>query len=202
MKPKPVLPVRDRIFKYALREFADKGYSGARLDRIAELARTKKRMIFYYFKSKEGLFTSVMESAWAQVPEVLDIRPEEILPFWCAFSLRNREWARIQIWERSDGKLRKIMNEDKRRSYWRKEIEKIDQWRPTRKKCIPISSAHLLLLMLGIETIPIAYPNLVKLLIGKDLSDPKFQPEWIEVCKTVGEFLIGGEDRPLAEKAP
>lgn len=42
------------ILEVATREFADKGFSGARIDAIAESTRTSKRMIYYYFTSKEG----------------------------------------------------------------------------------------------------------------------------------------------------
>jgi TetR/AcrR family transcriptional regulator len=194
MNSKPVVPIRERIFNSALREFADRGFSGARLERIATLARTNKRMICYYFKNKEGLFAAILNSAWEQVPEMLEIKPEEILPFWCAFSFRNRDWARMQAWERFDLKNRKIIDEKKRRAYWKKQIEKVDRWRPSRKKCVPISSAYLLLVMIAIENIPVAFPNLVRLLVDKDLSAAQQQEEWLEVCRTLGKFLVGPED--------
>jgi AcrR family transcriptional regulator len=42
------------ILAVATREFAEKGLAGARIDDIAEAMRTSKRMIYYYFGSKEG----------------------------------------------------------------------------------------------------------------------------------------------------
>ena len=45
---------RRNIVEVATREFAQKGYSGARVDAIASRTRTSKRMIYYYFGSKEG----------------------------------------------------------------------------------------------------------------------------------------------------
>jgi AcrR family transcriptional regulator len=44
------------ILAVATREFAEKGLAGARIDDIAEAMRTSKRMIYYYFGSKEGLY--------------------------------------------------------------------------------------------------------------------------------------------------
>lgn len=55
---------RANILDVALREFADKGLSGARIDEIAERTRTSKRMIYYYFGSKEGLYRSVLEESY------------------------------------------------------------------------------------------------------------------------------------------
>ncbi|WP_037570198.1 TetR/AcrR family transcriptional regulator [Phaeacidiphilus oryzae] len=62
-------PVRTRaeILAVATEEFAAKGYTGARVDEIAERIRTTKRMIYYYFGSKEQLFTAVLEHAYAEI---------------------------------------------------------------------------------------------------------------------------------------
>jgi len=40
------------ILAVATQEFADRGFAGARVDEIADLTRTTKRMIYYYFGSK------------------------------------------------------------------------------------------------------------------------------------------------------
>jgi AcrR family transcriptional regulator len=55
------------ILEVATREFADRGYAGARVDEIAESTRTTKRMIYYYFGSKERLFVAVLEQAYANI---------------------------------------------------------------------------------------------------------------------------------------
>lgn len=44
--------------------FAEDGYSGARVDDIAERTRTTKRMIYYYFGGKEQLYLAVLEEAY------------------------------------------------------------------------------------------------------------------------------------------
>ncbi len=58
---------RAEILDVATREFAEHGYSGARVDEIAERTRTTKRMLYYYFGSKEGLYTEVLERAYAEI---------------------------------------------------------------------------------------------------------------------------------------
>lgn len=55
------------ILEIATREFARHGYTGARVDEIAALTRTTKRMIYYYFGGKEQLYTAVLEKAYAEV---------------------------------------------------------------------------------------------------------------------------------------
>ena len=58
------------ILQVATAEFADKGLSGARIDEIAELTRTSKRMIYYYFGSKEGLYVRVLEEAYRRIRQI------------------------------------------------------------------------------------------------------------------------------------
>ncbi len=49
-----------RLLEAALREFAEHGLAGARVDRIAEHARANKRLIYAYYGNKEQLFDTVM----------------------------------------------------------------------------------------------------------------------------------------------
>ncbi len=55
------------IIEVATQEFASKGLAGARIDEIAALTRTSKRMIYYYFGSKEGLYVRVLEEAYGRI---------------------------------------------------------------------------------------------------------------------------------------
>jgi AcrR family transcriptional regulator len=55
------------ILEVATDEFATHGLSGARVDAIAERMRTSKRMIYYYFGDKEGVFAAVLEHAYSSV---------------------------------------------------------------------------------------------------------------------------------------
>jgi AcrR family transcriptional regulator len=51
---------RAEIIEVATREFSQRGYSGGRINEIAERTRTSKRMIYYYFGGKEGLYRAVL----------------------------------------------------------------------------------------------------------------------------------------------
>ena len=58
---------RTDIVDVATEEFAERGYSGARVDEIAARTRTTKRMIYYYFGGKEQLYQAVLERAYAEI---------------------------------------------------------------------------------------------------------------------------------------
>jgi AcrR family transcriptional regulator len=60
------------IIAVATREFAEFGFSGARVDRIAAQTNTSKRMIYYYFNSKEGLYREVLYAYYAQLRQAED----------------------------------------------------------------------------------------------------------------------------------
>lgn len=63
----PVLGAKEEILAAAMEEFAERGLSGSRVDEIADRTRTSKRMIYYHFESKEGLYSAVLERAYAQI---------------------------------------------------------------------------------------------------------------------------------------
>ena len=58
---------RAELLEVATRVFADQGYAGARVDDIAAKTSTTKRMIYYYFGGKEGLYVAVMERAYSHI---------------------------------------------------------------------------------------------------------------------------------------
>lgn len=68
--------VRANILAIAQKEFAANGLSGARIDEIASKTETSKRMIYYYFGDKDGLYRHVLEEAYREVragEEALDL---------------------------------------------------------------------------------------------------------------------------------
>ncbi len=61
---------RRDIIAVATREFALLGLTGARIDRIAAQTKSSKRMIYYYFGSKEGLYLTVLEEAYRNLRQI------------------------------------------------------------------------------------------------------------------------------------
>jgi AcrR family transcriptional regulator len=60
---------RAELLQVATEVFAESGLSGARVDEIAERTRTTKRMIYYYFGSKEDLYVAVLQEAYRGIRE-------------------------------------------------------------------------------------------------------------------------------------
>jgi AcrR family transcriptional regulator len=76
---------KENILEVATEEFVDAGFSGARVDAIAERTKTSKRMLYYYFGSKEGLYLAVLERAYAKIRslesrlQLENLAPEEAM---------------------------------------------------------------------------------------------------------------------------
>ena len=58
---------RSKILDAATVEFARYGLGGARVDRIAERAGANKRMLYYFYGSKEELFLAALEESYAHI---------------------------------------------------------------------------------------------------------------------------------------
>ena len=97
------------IIEVATHEFSEKGLAGARIDVIAEAMRTSKRMIYYYFGSKEGLYIKVLEEAYRRIREIEsglhldDLAPEDALRrlvgFTVDYQLANPDFIRLVMTE-------------------------------------------------------------------------------------------------------
>lgn len=64
-----------RIASAAREEFAGRGYSGARVDRIAKAAGVNKQLLFYYYHSKRGLFQTVLKRSVGELEAALGSFP-------------------------------------------------------------------------------------------------------------------------------
>lgn len=72
---------RENILQAAISEFVQQGLAGARVDSIAERTQTSKRMIYYYFASKEQLYVEVLEKVYGDIRGTeAKLRLEELTP--------------------------------------------------------------------------------------------------------------------------
>jgi hypothetical protein len=85
----------------AKKEFADRGLSGARINRIAAEASASKERLYAYFPSKERLFAAVTEQLVADVADGTELRGDDIPGYVGRLFdnyVRNPEDARLHDW--------------------------------------------------------------------------------------------------------
>ncbi len=84
--------VKADILNVATRVFTESGFSGARVDEIVRRTRTSKRMVYYYFGDKKGLYLSVLEAAYERLRakesalKLPDDDPTGALRLWVEFT--------------------------------------------------------------------------------------------------------------------
>ncbi|MND47570.1 HTH-type transcriptional repressor NicS [compost metagenome] len=96
---------RENILQAAIAEFVQQGLSGARVDAIAERIHTSKRMIYYYFGSKEQLYVEVLEKLYGDIRStegklhLAELEPREAIRRLVEFTFdhhdRNVDFVRI-----------------------------------------------------------------------------------------------------------
>lgn len=113
------------IIEVAMAEFAEKGLAGARIDEIAAATQTSKRMIYYYFGSKEGLYLAVLEESYRQMREteskqhLEDLEPEAALRKLVEFTFDHHV--------SSENYIRVVMSENMNRGQYLAQSQTIQQ---------------------------------------------------------------------------
>lgn len=88
--------VRQNILDVALVEFAERGFDGARINHIAEMTSTSKRMLYYYFGDKVGLYRATILFAYETAKamdhdlELDELTPTEALKQLAIKTFKNR----------------------------------------------------------------------------------------------------------------
>ncbi|SIT46307.1 Transcriptional regulator [Paraburkholderia piptadeniae] len=101
------------ILEVATQEFSSMGLAGARVDAIAERTNTTKRMLYYYFGSKEGLYEAVLEKVYGDIRSleqdlhVSDMSPVEglrsLVEFTFDYHDKHRDFVRLVTIENIHG---------------------------------------------------------------------------------------------------
>jgi AcrR family transcriptional regulator len=84
---------QQEILRAAMEEFSRGGLGGARMESIAERANVNKRLIYYYFGSKESLFLAALETTYADIRDAeRELRLESLEPCEAVRSLVAFTW--------------------------------------------------------------------------------------------------------------
>jgi TetR/AcrR family transcriptional regulator len=172
---------RRRILAAALREFSAKGIDGARVDAIAARAGTNKRMLYYYFGSKDELFRAVLRQRLADRAPTARER-DRTGPGRIA-ELQDRlddsaDYVRLLMWEGLErGRRGRVEQELLRReslAAWCDDVRDAQ-----RRGDLPddLDAEQLVLSELALAMFPLAFPQLTRMVTGKLPTDAEFKTE-------------------------
>jgi AcrR family transcriptional regulator len=168
-----------KIVTAARKEFAANGISGARVEAIARRAGTNKRMLYYYFSSKAGLFREILRGKLADSTERLRTAPDrthaERLVDRQAALLADRDYVRLLMWEALETSPRgAVAAEAERAEVYRVMLERIEQEQAEGALPADLDARQLLLTDMALVLVPLAFPQLTRLVTGMAVTDPQF----------------------------
>ena len=177
---------RERILAAALKEFAGKGFAGARVDAIAHRAAINKRMLYHYFGDKEGLFREVLHRKMAEREawgEATPDDPSQSLPFWLDLMCKDTDWIRLLEWEALQGGEKGIIDVERRCEAATRAVARIRARQARGQVSAEFDPRHVLLAMLALTMYPVAFPQLARLILGRSVRDSRLQKEYREFLR-------------------
>jgi AcrR family transcriptional regulator len=156
-----------RILSAAVTEFAEYGYAGARIDRVAAAAKANKSMIYVYFGSKNQLFDAVIDAAIGDLHRSVPFTPGD-LPGYGArlfdFLVAHPVEIRIDAWRR----LERPANTSLEREIFADKIAALDRVRPY--SAAALDSADLLVAVLALAWSWVTVPVALRSLASEDVA--------------------------------
>jgi AcrR family transcriptional regulator len=182
---------RARILAAALVEFSAKGIAGARVDRIAEAARTNKRMLYHYFGSKEGLYRAVLHQRLTERPPVGDIETDEADRLGLLFErlTDSRDYLRLLMWEALERGADSVEAEEERRASLARVLGRVRVAQEEGRVTSDLDPALLVLAELAMAAYPLVFPQVTRMLLDVDADDPAFHRTYAEFLRALGERL-------------
>ncbi|GAA1526651.1 TetR family transcriptional regulator [Kribbella lupini] len=100
-RPRNAAATKALLLEAATAEFAEYGFAGARIDRIAERAGANKRLLYVYFGDKNQLFDAVVQEQTEAVLEAAPMDEGDLRAFAIArfdYMLANPDARRLAAW--------------------------------------------------------------------------------------------------------
>ncbi|MBF6567767.1 MAG: TetR family transcriptional regulator [Candidatus Binataceae bacterium] len=185
---------RKKILRAALAEFSANGPQGARTAAIARRAGVNKRMLFYCFGSKAGLYREVLRHKLAQRASIMESTPEDLgsaLVHWFDNAARDPVWIRLLHWEALATGGGTVAAEE-RRKLFDQALAIFRRWIERGSLEKEVDPAQWMISMLGLTIFPLAFPHIVRLATGLASDDAAFKAERHEFLRWIAGRIGGG----------
>lgn len=181
---------RRRILDAALKEFAIRGFAGARVNAIARRAKANKRMLYHYFGDKEGLFRAVLRDKMGERMnrvETQAVKDGQVMsaPVWFKQNCLDSDWVRLLAWESLQAVKDTLLDEKDRRSNAQRVASLIKQKQKAGGLRADVPAEYLQLAKISLSMFPLAMPQAARLITGCSPHDPKFQRDYARFLETI-----------------
>jgi AcrR family transcriptional regulator len=171
--PPPAGTARERILRAAAEEFAEHGFSGARINRIADTAGQNKQLIYHYFDSKEGIYAAVLGEMLTSMHGATDVTSgirEIIQGSPKSTPEERRAWGRMATWEGLSGE-RPVTSAEQRQESIQRQIQTFIQMQQQGRFATEIDPRFALATIYAVATARYAVPQLVDFCLGQGAAE-------------------------------
>jgi len=186
---------RGKILDAAAHEFVEHGFDGTALADIARRARVSKQLILHHFASKEGLFHAVLDIKFRAALDKSDSPlddPCDVVAERFRRRAHHLDYIRFLTWEAASGRTSAIPAQAIRQQRVSEFGASIRNMQALGQLPPDLDHALLQLAFLALATYPMAFAQVTQLVTGKLPTDPKFQRDWYEFLRRVGQRLFRG----------
>lgn len=199
---------RERILASARREFADKGFDGARVDTIASAAGANVRMIYHHFGNKQGLYRDVLRSIFEERPLEMN---EPVTSIDDALQRYSRGFAespdriRLMLWESldlgPDARLDQIVLGEERARAVAERIRHVTKAVGSNPAFDDVDIELLYMALAAVAIFPNTYTTTARLITGQAPTSPEFRARFEAFLTSFAELLTRAAT-PSPERGP
>jgi len=164
--------VRERILRAATEEFAEHGFAGARINRIAEAAGANKQLIYHYFQSKDGIYAAVLAEMLTSMHDSGDVATSlrELMRRQIGQPEKRRAWSRMVAWEGLAGD-RPVVSAAERQESIHRQVQALMRLQGEGRLASDIDPRFALATIYAVRTASYVIPQLIDFCLGPDASD-------------------------------
>lgn len=186
---------RQEVLDAAVQEFAQKGYSGARVDTIAARAKANKQLIYYYFGNKLGLYEAVLDTMIGHTAEQLDVHGKhEHVSQAVQTHIDNllngsNEWIRFWLWEALEQTTTRRRRNTARAKAWARWVDEFARAQERGEISKKYDPKMLALAVNSIIVMPYMTPTVGKLIAGVEPGSDAFLKQQLTFLADLLESL-------------
>lgn len=202
---------KEAILTAAIHEFGEKGLAGARVDEIAARSEANKQLIYYYFKSKQGLY----DAALGRLIEISHANSQrralEEHDGWASRVLSQQEelggadnvtalWRRFWMWEALETDVSDILRERERTAVFQRVVGELKEAQERGEVDGEFDPAMLTLALHAVELFPYLFPQLTKFHVGELPTSKSFQKRQKRTVELLLQHLVpAAKPKPAAK---
>lgn len=162
---------RERILRAATEEFAEFGFAGARINRIADAASVNKQLIYHYFDSKDGIYAAVLGQMLTSMHYSVDATSgiHQLMRRQIGDPDARRAWSRMVAWEGLAGD-RPVASAPERQESIDRQVQSIMRLQREGQVATDVDARFVLATIYAIGTAPFVTPQLVDFCLGPGAS--------------------------------